>query len=176
MSGHSNPAFSSTRRKPLGNCVQVKFRMMSSRPRQSKFCAGNQLDLYKSMDILRFSEQLHQFSKSSRLRISRKHGIVHHSQRRTVVLDKFAGLTRMILKLDYGTTSFLIGPEVNTCFGGYSHKDTHASHYPFFFGFSVYSSTCITQREISKQKSYYNRLGGSARLTYHILARCRHQL
>ena len=141
MANHAYPSSALLSGKTLGDCINVKPRLMNAHPSKSKLSSNNQLKLDKVANICDSTKLSHQLSKIFRRRIPREHGVVNHRQNGSAVIDKFVNLRYSILELNNSKASSMISPEVDTHPGGDFHESIHASFNTLSFSSGIQLST-----------------------------------
>ena len=92
VASHAYSSSALLSRKILGDCINIKPRLINTHPSKSKLSSSNQLKLDEVVNICHSTELSHQLSKISRRRIPRKHSIVNHCHNGSAVIDKFVKL------------------------------------------------------------------------------------
>jgi hypothetical protein len=141
VASHAYPSSALLSGKTLGDCINIKPRLMNTHPSKSKLSSSNQLKLDEVVNICDSTELSHQLSKISRRRIPREHSVVNHRQNGSAVIDKFVNLRYSILKLNNSKASSMISPEVDTRSGGDLHESIHASFDALSFSNGIQLST-----------------------------------
>jgi hypothetical protein len=66
------------------------------------------------MDMMYTSEFFHQIRKSCRLRVPRKHGVLHHDQSAGAEVKKLSNLSDTVLESNNSSSTVLARPEITT--------------------------------------------------------------
>jgi hypothetical protein len=122
----------------VNNVRKVKFRVADLQHDQRESGPGHQLNLYKVMNLVHTLELLHQFPKISRLRIPRKHSIVHHGQRFGAEIQEISNLTRAVLESHNSASAISVSPEVSTVFPSKLKKNRRSRVNTLILGSSVH--------------------------------------
>jgi hypothetical protein len=104
------------------------------------------------VDTLRVSKFTHKLGKIFRLRVLRKHSIVHHGQSTAEEVTEFPNLDGSILELNDTTGAIFICPEVTIILLGKSKRDFDSQIYPLLFGGSIQKRTYKKHKEETTQR------------------------
>jgi hypothetical protein len=99
------------------------------------------------MDAAHVLKFAHKLGKTIGLRVSRKHGIIHHSQGTSAEVKKFPNLGGSILKLHNTASAVFICPEIAVIRLGNSKKGFNSRIYSLFFGGSIQKRTYEQHKE-----------------------------
>ena len=141
MASHAYPSSALLSGKTLGDCINVKPRLMNTHPSKSKLSSSNQLKLDKVANICDLTKLSHQLSKIFRRRIPREHSVVNHRQNGSAVIDKFVNLRYSILELNNSKASPMISLEADTRPSVDFHESIHASFDALSFSNGIKLST-----------------------------------